>query len=143
MKLEVSFAKDNRSLRPPWLAAPNQRQVATQNEDSERYGHEQRTPPEAPVAVHPMPVGAGILFTMVATVSFVKVPVSCHNTSDCNVVFRKIAVGKSSPPTVATPQRHYGFGVAAALTWTGRSASEVDELTAGTGLSTGISVPAG
>jgi hypothetical protein len=38
---------------------------------------------------------------------------------------------------------NYGFGVATAVTWTGRPGSDADELTAGAGLSAGISVPAG
>ena len=49
------------------------------------------------------------------------------------------------PILAVYPQRAmgYGFEVAAAVTCTGLSASGVDELATGVGLSAGIAVPAG
>lgn len=96
MRLQASSAEDGRSLRPARLAARDQRQVITQNEDDERYGHKQHAHPEAPVAMHPMPVWAGVLFTMVATISFVVVPVSCHFAFLCIVRFLNPSVGEIS-----------------------------------------------
>jgi hypothetical protein len=62
------------SRSAPW----NPRQVAAQNEDSERRSHQKRTYPEAPVTMHTSPVRTRIGFTAVAAVSFPVVPVSRH-----------------------------------------------------------------
>jgi len=91
--------------RAPWLVAWDPSQVAAHNVDGESCGHEERAHPEAPVAVHPLPIGPRTRFTLFATVSFVVVPVTCHIASifSCAPLFLSVATG-------------YGFGVTAALT---------------------------
>ena len=89
---------------PARLAVQDQRQIVAHNEDGECHGHQERTHPKTPVAVHPMPVGTGVLFTVVAAMSFVEVPVSCHVASDCIVALRTAAVRESSQRTGATPE---------------------------------------
>ena len=90
-------------FEPAHLAARDQRQIATHNEDGERHGHQERTHPEAPVAVHPMPIGTWVRLTMVAAMSFVEVPVSCHIASDSIVAFGINAIRKSLLHTESTP----------------------------------------
>ena len=72
---------------PALLAARDQRQVTTHNKDGERHCHQERAYPEAPVAMHPMPIGTWVRLTVVAAMSFVEVLVSCHIASDCIVAF--------------------------------------------------------
>jgi hypothetical protein len=79
-------------IEPARLAVRDPCQVAAQNIGSERYSHQERTHPEAPVAVHPAPVGAWVRLAVVAAMSFVEVPVSCHIASGCIVAFRNAVV---------------------------------------------------
>jgi hypothetical protein len=62
----------------PLLIARNPRQVAAENVDCESCCHEECANPEAPVAVHPLPVGPGARFTMFTTLSLVIVFISGH-----------------------------------------------------------------
>jgi hypothetical protein len=89
-------------VAPANLPPRDQRQVAAHNEDGERYGHQKSTHPEAPVAVHPMPVGTWVRLTVVAAMSFVEVPVSCHIASGSIVAFGNAVICGSSLCTVAT-----------------------------------------
>ena len=100
--------------------------------------------------MHPMPIGTWVRLTMIAAVSFVEVPVSCHIASDSIVAFGDAAVCESSRRTGATPRfKIYGltgataFTGAAIATGAGGSAAVADELIAGAGAAAGISVPAG
>ena len=81
-----------------------------------------------------MPVGTWVRLPVVAAMSFVEVPVSCHIASDCIVAFGIKAYGLAGA---------IAFTGAAAATGTGGSAAVVDELIAGGGAAAGISVPAG
>ena len=87
---------------PALLAARNQRQIATHNEDSERYSHQESAHPEAPISMHPMPIGTWVRLTVVAAMSFVEVPVSCHIASDYIVAFGDAVVCESSRHIGAT-----------------------------------------
>ena len=119
---------------PAHLAPRDQRQIATHNEYGKRHGHQKRAHPEAPVAVHSMPVRTWVRLTVVAAMSFVEVPVSCHIASGYIVAFGFKAYGLAGAITLTG---------AAAATGTGGSATVVDELIAGAGVVAGISVPAG
>jgi hypothetical protein len=61
------------------MAIWNPRQIATYNMDGERDSHEDFTYPEAPVTMHPSPVGTRL--TPVAAISFQVVLPSCHFVS--------------------------------------------------------------
>ena len=63
------------------MAIWNPRQIATQNVDSERGRHENSAYPEAPVTMHPSPIGTGIGLAPVAAISFQVVLASCHFVS--------------------------------------------------------------
>ena len=63
------------------MAIWNPRQIAAQNIDCERGGHENSANPEAPVAMHPSPVRTGIGFAGAVAVSLRVVLVSCQFVS--------------------------------------------------------------
>ena len=63
------------------MAIWNPRQVATQDVDGERGGHEDSTNPEAPVTMHPSPVRAGSGFAGSVAVSLRVVLISCQLVS--------------------------------------------------------------
>ena len=63
------------------MAIWNPRQIATQNVDCERGGHEDSANPEAPVTMHPSPVRTGIGFAGAVAVSLRVVLVSCQFVS--------------------------------------------------------------
>jgi hypothetical protein len=63
------------------LVMRNPRKVAAENVDCESCCHQECANPEAPVAVHPLPVGAGTRFTVFTTLSLVIVLISGHISS--------------------------------------------------------------
>jgi hypothetical protein len=94
MAIRDNFCLD-RHFGPPWLAAGNESEIVAHNEDGKCHGHEECTHPEAPVTVHPLPVGTWVRFTMVAAMSFSEMPVSSHIASSCVVAIRKVAAYES------------------------------------------------